>query len=52
MPKNNPWNRRSYFKKNYNVVQKIDYSKPAGHIGSCSCSGCKVKITVKYAGQR
>ena len=45
MPKNNKWKRRIIppFAETYKAPV---YAKP------CSCTGCKVKITVKYAGQR
>lgn len=57
MPKYN--NRSGYLRNYYNAVSKgrirpnLDASKlpapprPAG--GPCSCAGCKVKFTVKYA---
>lgn len=61
MPKYNKWSRSGYFKNYYNAVQhgrirpNLDaskLSKPPRPLGPCPCAGCKVKMTVKYAGQR
>lgn len=49
MPKNNKWKRRIINLSNppFAETSKVPtYTKP------CSCTGCKVKMTVKYAGQR
>lgn len=49
MPKNNKWKRRNINLPNPPFAET--YKAPA-YAKPFSCTGCKVKITVKYASQR
>ena len=58
MPK---YNNRGYFRNYYNAVEKgrirpnlnkDKLPRPPRPAGPCPCAGCKIKMTVKYAGQR